>query len=66
MVQAGIWQRHLIKIKIKNRVKICCLHQSTIAHVGDHKILGPNAAKINKKWFKELNLFFDFIEKNII
>ena len=50
--------------KLKIESKFAVYIESTIAHVGDHKILGPNVAKINKKkWFKELNLFFDFIEK---
>ena len=39
--------------------------ESTIAHDGDQIILGPNAVKLDKKrWFKNLNNFFNFIEYN--
>ncbi len=38
--------------------------ESTIAHSGDQIILGPNAARVDrKKWFKSLNKFFDKFEK---
>ena len=51
------------RLNIKHKFAVYI--ESTIAHNGDQIFLGPNAANIDKKrWFKNLNIFFDFLEKN--
>ena len=51
--------------KLNINTKFAVYIESTIAHYGDQIILGPNAAIINKKkWFKDLNQFFQFVENH--
>jgi hypothetical protein len=50
--------------KININHKFAVYIESTVSHKGDQIILGPNAAIVDKKrWFKNLNKFFDNFEK---
>ena len=64
MVQAKYGKTFNKNKKLKIESKFAVYIESTIAHVGDHKILGPNAAKLIKKWFKN-SIFFLILLKKI-
>ena len=50
--------------KLNINYKFAVYIESTVAHLGDQYILGPNAARVDKyRWFENLNKFFDYFEK---
>ena len=64
MVQVGTRPKLSIIIKLNINYKFAVYIESTVAHLGDQFILGPNAARVDKyRWFENLNKFLIILKK---